>query len=222
MKDAILRTVQNADWITLILCVSIVVLVLAKSFFYQRFYNFIILFFNNKYIFLYNKKDKLSHWFTIFLSIFQLLNLALYLYLVDSIFSFSDEKNSLYLYFLILILLFFFFSLKILVHLVNAFIFNNTRVISEFLFKKISYQNYSGFIMFIANILLTYVLRDSKTIVYVSIFFIILINALGWITVIRNHQKLITNNFFYFILYLCTVEIIPLFLIGDYFKDSCL
>ncbi len=222
MKDAILRTVQNADWITLILCFSIVVLVLAKSLFYQRFYNFIILFFNNKYIFMYNKKDKLLHWFTIFIFLFQLLNLALYLYLVNTVFSFSHEKNSLYLYFLVLILLFFFFSLKILVHLVNAFIFNNTRVISEFLFKKISYQNYSGFIMFFANILLTYVLRDSKTIVYVSIFFILLINAMGWINVIRNHQKLITNNFFYFILYLCTVEIIPLFLIGDYFKDSCL
>ncbi|WFO18183.1 DUF4271 domain-containing protein [Cellulophaga baltica 4] len=42
---------------------------------------------------------------------------------------------------------------------------------------------------------------------------------MGWVTAIRNHQKLITNNFFYFILYLCALEIAPLVLLGDYFKD---
>tara|TARA_R110000868_G_scaffold125037_1_gene330333 strand:- start:7470 stop:8129 length:660 start_codon:yes stop_codon:yes gene_type:complete len=219
MNDVVLRTLQNTDWITLILCCSILAIVVAKSFFYQRFYNFIILPFNNKYIFMYNKKDKLSHWFTIFLFIFQLLNLALFIYLVARIFSISDQNNSEYIYFIILGSLFLFFSAKILLHLGNAFVFNTSGIISEFLFKKISYQNYSGFIMFIANILLTYVLKDSKTIIYVSSFLILLINAIGWVTVIRNHQKLITNNFFYFILYLCALEITPLVLIGDYFKD---
>ncbi|WKX78586.1 DUF4271 domain-containing protein [Zobellia laminariae] len=71
--DPILRTAGTADWITIILISSIVFLVLAKSLFYSRFLNFIILPFNNKYIFMYNKKEKLMNWFHIFFTIFRSL-----------------------------------------------------------------------------------------------------------------------------------------------------
>ena len=80
MKESLLRTIEDIDWITIILFCSVIAIVFAKSFFYVRFNNFIILPFNNKYIFMYNKKDKLSHWFNIFLSIFQLLNFGLFIY----------------------------------------------------------------------------------------------------------------------------------------------
>ncbi len=219
MNDAILRNVQSIDWITIVLCCSIVALVIAKSLFYNRFLNFIILPFNNKYIFLYNKKEKLSHWFNVFLSIFQVLNLALFLFILNKIFSFSTQSKTPTLYFIILGVLLIFFIVKIFFQLGNAFIFNISGEIAEYLFKKISYLNYSSFIMFTANILLTYVLKDSKTVAYTCIFLILLINTIGWVTVIKNYQKLITNNFLYFILYLCTLEIAPIVLIGDYFKD---
>ena len=156
MKETLLRTVQNIDWITIILFFSVAAIVLAKSFFYVRFNNFIFL---------------------------------------DS----SHEKSP-FLFYTIVGLLLLFFLVKILLHLTNAFVFNISGIVSEFLFKNITYLNYSGFIMFMANILLTYVLRDSKTVVYISALLIILINAIGWVIVIRNYQKLITNNFFYFIL----------------------
>lgn len=219
MKEALLRTVQNTDWITIILCCSIAAIVLAKGFFYTRFSNFMILPFNNKYIFMYNKKDKLLHWFTVFFSIFQLLNIALFIYIVNTIFNISTVDSSPYLFFIILGSVFLFFLTKVILNLSNAFVFNISGVVSEILFKKISYLNYSGIVMFVANIILTYVARDSKAVVYTFTFLIILINAIGWANVIRNHQKLITNNFFYFILYLCALEIAPILLIGDYFKD---
>lgn len=219
MNDALLRTVENVDWITIILSCSVLFMVLAKQLFYSRFITFIILPFNNKYVFMYNKKDKLLHWFTIFLSIFQIINFALFIYLVNDIFSSSKLTNSSYLFYGIIGFLVVYFLTKVLLQLANGLIFNITDIITEYLFKKISYLNYSGLVMFIANILLTYVLKDSKTVVYVSSFLILLINVIGLVIVLRNHQKLIANNFFYFILYLCTLEITPLVLIGDYFKD---
>ncbi|MDP5228988.1 MAG: DUF4271 domain-containing protein [Cellulophaga sp.] len=219
MNDALLRTVENVDWITIILSCSVLFMVLAKQLFYSRFVTFIILPFNNKYVFMYNKKDKLSHWFTIFLSIFQILNFALFIYLANDVFSTSTLTNSPYLFYGIIGFLMVYFLIKVLVQLANGLIFNITDIITEYLFKKISYLNYSGLVMFIANMLLTYVLKDSKAVVYASSFLIILINVIGLVIVLRNHQKLIANNFFYFILYLCTLEITPLVLIGDYFKD---
>src|SRR5690606_18495318 len=79
--EAITRTIDTADWITIVLLTSIFFLVLAKGFFYTRFLNFIILPFNNKYIFMYSKKDKLFNWFNIFFTVFQLLNCSLFIYL---------------------------------------------------------------------------------------------------------------------------------------------
>tara|TARA_R110002051_G_scaffold234092_1_gene295685 strand:+ start:53796 stop:54455 length:660 start_codon:yes stop_codon:yes gene_type:complete len=219
MNNAVLRTLENIDWITLILSCSVVVLVIAKQLFYSRFTNFIILPFNNKYIFMYNKKEKLLHWFTILLSIFQILNFALFIYLANDVFPSRSSSQAPYLFYSIIGFLIVFFMTKVFLQLANGLIFNISDVISEYLFKKISYLNYSGLIMFIANILLTYVVKDSKAVVYISGFLILLINAIGLVIVLRNHQKLIANNFFYFILYLCTLEITPLVLIGDYFKD---
>jgi hypothetical protein len=219
MNETLLRTIENADWITLILCCSILFVVLAKNFFNSRFTNFMILPFNNKYIFLYNKKDKLLHWFTVFFSIFQVINFALLIYLANEIFSTSSYTKSPYLFFIIISLLLLYYILKVLAQLANAYLFNISEVITEYLFKKISYLNYSSLVMFIANILLTYVLKDSRAVVYASAFLILVINSIGWVIALRNYQKLITNNFFYFILYLCALEITPLVLIVDYFKD---
>jgi len=103
--------------------------------------------------------------------------------------------------------------LKIGVQMGNGFIFNNSRVISELIFKKLSYLNYSGIVMLLANCMLAYISRDSQLVVYVAVFIILIINVAGWITLIKNHQKLITSYFFYFILYLCALEIAPLVLI---------
>ncbi len=215
--EPILRATNTVDWITIIIFTSVLFIVIAKSFFYNRFVNFIILPFNNKYIFLYNKKDKLLNWFHIFFTIFQLVNFALFIYLIRNIIKPENSTNPL-IYFVILGFLLGFLLMKVLLQLGNGFVFNTNNNISTFIFKKLSYLNYSGMIMFVANILMTYVLKDSKTVIYVSIFLILLINAIGWITVVRNHQNLITANFFYFIMYLCALEIAPFVIIGSYLK----
>jgi len=92
-----------------------------------------------------------------------------------------------------------FFVLKVGLQLGNAFLFGSYRVISEIVFKKLSYFNYSGLVMFLANVVLSFVLPGSKT-------------------VVQNHQKFIVNNFSYFILYLCALEIAPLVIIGSFLK----
>jgi len=216
--EPILRTAGTADWITTILLSSLIFLVLAKSMFYSRFLNFIILPFNNKYIFMYNKKEKLINWFHIFFTIFQIINFALFVFLARQILVPTPEEEYLSLYPMILSCIFLFIFLNVLLQLGNGFIFGSGRTIGELIFKKLSYLNYSGLIMFVANMILVYVLRDSKIVVFLAIFLILLINIIGWVTLLRNHQKFIANYFFYFILYLCALEISPFIIIGSYLK----
>lgn len=217
--EAILRNDYTVDWITIILFSSIFFMVLAKTLFYSRFLNYIILPFNNKYIFLYQKKDKLFNWFSIFFSIFQLLNFSLFLYFAYTIFFKIPEGQQFVAYSVIFISLFLFFTIKILLQLGNGFIFNINKIIAEIIFKKLSYLNYSGIVMLFANLLLNFVFRESKAVVFISLLLVFLINAIGWTTTLRNHQKFIASNFVYFILYLCALEIAPIIIVGNYLID---
>ena len=217
--EPVQRVINNIDWITVIIFSSILFMVIAKNLFYNRFLNFIILPFNNKYIFMYNKKDKLLNWFNIFFTIFQLLNFSLFIYLASTILSSSESDLYPVVFSIILGFLFLFLFGKILLQMGGGFVFNNNKIISEFIFKKLSYLNYSSIIMLAANIVLTYVLKDSKIVVFIAIFLIVVVNVVGWITIIKNYQKLISGYFFYFILYLCALEIAPFVIIANYLKD---
>ncbi|SIS41052.1 protein of unknown function [Zobellia uliginosa] len=217
--EPILRTAGTADWITIILIGSILFLVLAKGLFYSRFLNFIILPFNNKYIFMYSKKEKLMNWFHIFFTIFQVINFALFIFLARQILREGTDDVYPFMYPIILACLLGFIVVKIILQLGNGFIFGSIKTIGELIFKKLSYLNYSGIIMFLANVILAYVAQGSKIVVYVAILLVLLINVIGWVTVLRNHQKFITNYFFYFILYLCALEISPFVIIGSYLKQ---
>ncbi|MBU2947858.1 DUF4271 domain-containing protein [Zobellia uliginosa] len=217
--EPILRTAGTADWITIILIGSIVFLVLAKSLFYSRFLNFIILPFNNKYIFMYNKKEKLMNWFHMFFTIFQVINFSLFVFLAREILRGDTNDAYPFMYPIILACILGFIVVKILLQMGNGFIFGSAKTISELIFKKLSYLNYSGIIMFLANVVLSYVAQGSEIVVYIAILLILLINVIGWVTVLRNHQKFITSYFFYFILYLCALEISPFVIIGSYLKQ---
>ncbi len=217
--EPIQRTLDSIDWITVVLFSSLIFIVIVKSMFYNRFMDFIVLPFNNRYIFIYNKKDKLLNWFQIFITIFQVCNFSLFIYLAFNILSQSDYSSSISFYFIILGLLFLFMLIKISLQLGNGYIFNSNKVISAFIFKKLTYLNYSSILMFIANVMLCYVFKGSKIVVYLSIFLILLVNVIGWVTALRNHQKFLRANFSYFILYLCTLEIAPFVIIGSYLKN---
>ncbi|MFS4454691.1 DUF4271 domain-containing protein [Maribacter sp. 2304DJ31-5] len=216
--DPIARATYTSDWITLIIFGSLLFVLLAKLFFYPRFLNFIILPLNNKYIFMYNKKEKLFNWFHIFFTIFQLLNSSLFIFLARRAFVGMEDQDHLFLFPMILLGLFLFICLKGFFQLGNGFIFGSSQIFSELIFKKISYLNYGGIVLFIANIILTYVLVHSKIVTLVAFLLFIIVNVIGWVTVIKNYQKFVMNYFFYFILYLCALEIAPLIIVGNFLK----
>ena len=217
--EPILRNIVVMDWITILIFLSLLFVVLAKGVFYSRFLNFIILPFNNKYIFMYNKKEKLLNWFNLFFGLFLIINFSLFLYLGRNILFEPAQNSAIIVYPLILGSLVLFLFIKLALQMGNGFIFGTQKTITEVIFKKLSYFNYSGLIMFVANVILTYIAIGSKVVFYVAFLLILLVNVIGWITILRNHQKFITSNFFYFILYLCALEIAPFILIGSYLID---
>lgn len=217
--NPIYKTIESLDWITIVLFFSMVVLALGKYLFQNRFLNFMILPFNNKYVVLYNKKGRLLNWFHILLTIFQLINFSLFLFLVLKVFFTVPSDNNPSSFLILMAGLLLFQIVKILLQFAQGYVFNTQGLVSELLFNKISYLNYSSLVMFVSNIVLIYILKDSKIIISSAIILIVSINVIGLTRLLKNHQKAIIPYFFYFILYLCALEIAPLVLVGSYLKD---
>ena len=80
---------------------------------------------------------------------------------------------------------------------------------NDYLFQKITYKNYLGLILLPINILLIYVVTPSKSIFFVAISLLFIVNLMGFLESVKSHLSLIKSNLFYFILYLCALEIAP-------------
>ncbi|MBW8242238.1 DUF4271 domain-containing protein [Muricauda oceani] len=216
--EPIEKTIVSLDWMTITLFVGLVILALGKYLFHKKFLNFIILPFNDKYILLHNKKGQFSHWFYLLLTLFQLVNFSLFIFLVLTTFDLFPVEGTVINYLLILGFLALFELVKFLLQMFTGFVFNNIGFVGGLIFSKISYLNYSSIIICMANILLIYITTNSKTTIYVALAMIFLINGIGLTKLLKNHQKALFPYFMYFILYLCTLEIAPLVIIGSYLK----
>ncbi|EAR16899.1 MULTISPECIES: DUF4271 domain-containing protein [Robiginitalea] len=212
------RYIASNDWITALLLLGLIALVFARSMFYSRFENFIILPFNNKYVVLYNKKGRLLSGFHIAMCVFQLLNLALFAYLAGLAFDGEMRWGTRFIFPVILGGLLVFTLLKVGAQLLAGYLFESEQLAASMVFSKLSYLNYSALILFAANLLLTYLTPQSQVVAGIGLFLLITINAIGWISVLKIHQKVIASQFFYFILYLCALEISPFLIISGLLK----
>ncbi|MEH6512110.1 DUF4271 domain-containing protein [Maribacter arcticus] len=216
--EPIARTFSQNDWITITLMVSLLFPLTAKSIYYSRFFSFIILPFNSKYLTMYTKKEKLFNWFNILLSVFQIINTTLFIFFIWRVYMPLSQVKNPFIFPLLLAGVFLFLSAKTMAQLFNGFIFNSYSIFNELVFKKLTYLNYSSFALFIANILLAYVFINSKIVISIALILFLVINIIGWVTVLRNYQNFISSYFFYFILYLCALEIAPLVIMGSFLK----
>lgn len=213
------RTLFAPDWITVVLFLSLIFLTLSKYLFQSRFLSFIVLPFNTKYIVLYNKKEPLLHGFHILLTLFQLINFSLFLFLCQKNLLGAPLGNTLGAFFILMSGLLLFQLGKLGVQYFKGFVFNTQNLIAELLFYKTSYLNYSSFVMCMGNLVLVYVLSDSIITIYIVIALIIVINVVGILKLLKSRKGVVFPYFLYFILYLCTLDIAPLVLLGSYIND---
>lgn len=211
--EAVERIVNSNDWITGLVLFSLLMLVLARDRFYNRFISFVILPFNNKYVVLFNKKGRLLSGFHIMLSVVQWLNVSLFMYLAATTWNWQTHADGPVNFALILGGLLIFSLAKFGLQILAGYIFNLEKLMQLFLFNKWSYLNFSALILFIFNLLLAYLAPESKPLVLTAFGLALIINLIGWGTLLKSNLKYVTSHFFYFILYLCALEIAPLVIV---------
>ncbi|RZN84195.1 MAG: DUF4271 domain-containing protein [Winogradskyella sp.] len=213
-----LRDYFSQDIYTVLILACLVLIVSTRQLFGTRFADFLQVIWNDRYIKLYSRERKKLDFFNILLFLSYVLSSGVFIH-----FAYSTLKESLSDDILLLAYLFsgiFIITLlKIAVERVIAHFFEFSEFIKVYIFQKNAYKNISSFLLLLANILLLFSDLDKKLVIYSGLTLFFLINIIGFIRFLRHYQKAIISNFFYFLLYLCALEIGPYVILYKVFKD---
>ncbi len=204
------RITETKDWATILFVLSFAIIAFTKSTYENRFGDFMNLIFSDKYSKVYRDGTHLRSGFTISLFFAQVISLAFFIQLSLTLFGYAT-KTDFILYIQIITFLIFFILAKYLVEKIIATAFNIEEFVEQFNLQKVTYRTYIGLIILPINVILFYYDTISRIIPIIIISIVLILNVLTYLISIKKYQKLIIGRLFYFILYLCTLEIAPYF-----------
>ena len=212
-----IRDILLKDAFTVIILLLIIIITLIKYNNPKKFKSLLKIFWNSSYLKKY-KYEKITYYlFDYFLQINFVISLGLFAFIYAKIYN----GNSLAVNFLefinIIQIIITFLLLKNLIEIVISWVFNIQWLTKLYLNEKINYNSLIGLIILPINILILYFFNPSINIIFIFIYIILLLKLTAYINSFILHQKTIKKNWFYFILYLCTLEIIPYLLLYNFF-----
>ena len=203
------RYTESIDWITIFLMGCFVLFTVVKYAYPKRFDEFILLPLNNKYFFVQGKNDDLKHPFNVILFAAQVISVSLFIFLLLNLKSPDLKETNPWLFVQISTAYSFFVLIKFSIEKIVGSIFSIDDVINSYLYQKLSYRNLLGIIVFIGNLIFFYALEPSMIVILIFLSFLLILNCFALFNSYKTFRKLILGNFFYFILYLCALEIAP-------------
>ena len=102
-----------------------------------------------------------------------------------------------------------FFIFRIFTDYLIGNLFAIKEIMKNYIYAKIIYFNSLGFILLIFNFLVTYYFYFSDNFTLIFIYISSLFLVYSYFSIFFSMKKILIKNWFYFILYLCTLEIIP-------------
>jgi len=206
------RILDSKDWATYLFVFSFILIAIAKTSFESRFKEFIRILVSDKYIKIYKDPSHLMSGFTILLFIVQLISFSFFIQLLLCQMGYVAKND-----FIIFTRIFTFFGIfvlsKFLIEKIVAVIFNIEEFAEQLNLQKVSYRTFIGIILLPVNIYLFYNNNPSNVLLFGVIGVILTINLFSYLISIKIYQNLLLGNVFYFILYLCALEIAPYYFI---------
>ena len=213
------RIIENKDWATFLFVLSFATIALTKSVFENRFADFTKLIYSDKYTSVYKDSSHLMSGFTIALFLVQIISFAFFIQLSLSHFCYASKTDWI-LYIQIITFLIYFVLSKFLIEKIIATAFNIDEFIEHFNLQKVIYRTYIGLFILPINVILFYYDNISRSIPLLILGIILTVNTFAYFISVKNHQNVIFSKLFYFILYLCALEIAPYYFMYYWFTKS--
>jgi hypothetical protein len=183
-----------------------------KTAYETRFNDFLRILVSDKYIKVYKDNSNLMSGFTIVLFLVQLLSVSFFMQLLLANFNYISKTD-----WVVFLRIFTFFSVfvlsKFLLEKIVATIFNIEEFIEQFNLQKVSYRTFIGLLLLPVNLYMFYNDNPSKALIFSIIAVILIINLFTYLVSLKIYQNLLIGKLFYFILYLCALEIAPYYFI---------
>ena len=215
--EALERSVFSQDWITLLLLLVFTLLVIAKYAFSQRFSHFVMLFATDKYFFLKGKNPNIFHPFNLLFFAINVIAVALFIFLFYRTLSDSPPVRPQILFLRIATAYAAFVLLKFSLEKIIANVISEDKQINYYLFYKLTYRNFMALVLLPAVIAFVYIWEPSPLAFYILLGIILLTNLVTLLSIFSKNQQYLLKNWFYFILYLCALEIGPYFILYKLF-----
>ncbi|MCF6131171.1 DUF4271 domain-containing protein [Flavobacterium sp. WG47] len=206
------RILEPKDWATYLFILSFVLIAITRTAFEGRFSEFLRILVSDKYIKVYKDTSHLMSGFTILLFIVQIISFSFFIQLLLHYLGYVSKTD-----WVVFLRIFTFFGVfvlsKFLIEKIVAAIFNIEEFTEQFNLQKVSYRTFIGMILLPINIYLFYNNSLSNVWIYCIIGVILAINVFSYLISLKIYQNLLIGKLFYFILYLCALEIAPYYFI---------
>jgi len=206
------RIIEPRDWATYLFVFTFILIAVTKTAFEGRFSEFLRILLSDKYIKIYKDTSHLMSGFTILLFIVQVISFSFFIQLLLHSLGYVSKTD--WVLFLRIFTFFGVFVLsKFLIEKIIAAIFNIEEFTEQFNLQKVSYRTFIGIVLLPINIFLFYNDSASNIYIYGAIGVILIINLYSYLVSLKIYQNYVIGKLFYFILYLCALEIAPYYFI---------
>jgi hypothetical protein len=199
----------SIDWISLLMVVCLVILAVTKYLYPKRFHEFILLGLSDKYFLVHGKNDEILHPFNVLLFLVQVISASLFIYLFLDVYNSEIIQNPQLLFVQICMGYIVFVLVKFVIEKLIGSIFSVDSIINNYLYQKLNYRNLLALIFFMGNLIFFYSYEPSLAVIFTFIGGIVISNLIFLLYSYKRNSNLILRHFFYFILYLCALEISP-------------
>ena len=199
------RTIESLDWITFILVGCVILVTVLRVVYPKRFDDFIKLPMSNNYFLTKGKFEELKHPFSVLFFLIQVLTLSLFIFL----FLLEKRELSATIFIKITLASFTFILIKTCIEKLIGSIFDIETIINNYIFTKLSYRNFISLFLIVLNFIFYFSVEPTMLLLFIFSGFIVVLNLFILFINYKNYRSLIFSNFFYFLLYICALEISP-------------
>lgn len=211
--DVIIRNTAIPDWISLLIFLCLALIAAAKLINASRFNEFIQLINTNKYFLVHGKNPQIFNPFNTLLLLVQIISASLFLFIILVYFREDISLQNQIVYIQIFGFYTLFIGLKFYIEKIIATLFSVEKYMDTYLYQKLSYRNLIALLLLVFNMILLYAIAPSTYILIIMVVIIVVFNIISLGYSYKVQEKLVRGHLFYFILYLCALEISPYFIL---------
>ena len=206
------------SWITIVLVALFLLLAFLRQKYPRRFAELIVLPINDKYFALEGRFPDAKHPFNILLLFCQIMAFSLALYLWGRDTGAPYDHGHSWSYTQVLLTISSFLVLRYALGFITSKVLKLESILAPYRYERMSYHHVISLILLIFITIIEYFPGDTSGVFTWLPWYLLLAFTLATISSVRRNSMYLFKNSFYFILYLCALEIAPYVLLFEVLK----